>query len=241
MRYELLTSAAIYSTILSYLIVIIVFLADPLLFSISVKANQLYISLVLSSYFLVRYYLIGKGGLPTLLWGYSFIFLAITSFMDLLVIFGFFEYKSQVFMIRIIFTTNIPLLQFMGTAHIFTDKKQFHTIFPCIYGIIQYIISIYFLFTVGIPECALISTVFYDVPLHLIIAYLLLEYGFYRKVISAWLIGLGSLFIATFNMLWYWLVPFSLTYSLLNIGILQNGFLMIGIGLILGRYEFKKK
>lgn len=242
LKKEHITMLVIYSAIVSYILVYI-FSAffGRTYFSLITKSNQLYLSSVLSTYFLARYYYFKKGGLSTLLWGYSFVALAIVSAIDLFLIINNLMLTADVFLIRTIFTTLIPMFQFMGTAYIFWERRIIYLWLPMLYGIAQYIVVCIVIFTEGLLQSIIIATWFYDVPLHFTIGFLLLEYGFYRQVKSVILLGLGSLLIGLFNFIWYFMTPYSIIYSVLNILILQTGLLFMAIGLILGRYEFRRR
>ena len=217
-----------------------------LLFPLSVKIYQFILSGLLSLFFLYRYYELHKGGEIGQWWGFGFLFLAISAVFDIVMILTK-NFNLTAFSIRAALIAPSLGFRVGGTLKFFTDKKRFinalsSTITFAFIIFVDYTYLVINDFLLG----SRIATIVFIAPVEWGMGVAFLYIWYKRHLKGLLIVALGLMMSGTFNFFWTILnlstTPsnvFTITYSIFNLVLLQGGFLLVFVGLIVARNQLR--
>jgi len=215
-------------------------------FPLTVKVYQLILSGSLAFFFLYRYYELHKGGDIGHWWGLGFLFLAISAVYDIVMI----TTKTTnlfAFAVRVILIAPSLGFRIGGTLKFFTDKDK-------IVNAISLAVSVAFAGLVDFCYLALnnfllgnqVATIIFIAPTEWGIGAAFLFIWHKRRLKGLLMVAFGMCMTGTFNFFWTIInlatTPgnvFTITYSIFNLILLQGGFLLLFVGLIVARNQLK--
>ena len=217
------------------------------IFPLSVKIYQFILAGSLALFFLYRHYELHKGGVIGFLWGWGFMFLAIAAILDVYMI----TTKSihlTMFAIRALLIAPSLGFRIGGTLKFFTDNNKIVSVISS---------AVAFGFAIAVDFCYLIlgnfllgnqiATIAFIAPTEWGIGIAFLIIWFKKRLKGLLMVAFGMSMTGTFNFFWTIIdlasVPqnvFTITYSFFNLVLLQGGFLLLFVGLIVARNQLKK-
>ena len=245
--------------VLIYLVIIVYYInsyiglllgVEPLmfyfLFPLTVKIYQFILSGSLAFFFLYRYYELNKGGDIGQWWGFGFLFLAINAIFDIVMIITR-NISLFAFAVRAILIAPSLGFRIGGTLKFFTARNK-------IVNVISSAVTVAFIILVNFCYLALnnfllgtqIATIVFIAPTEWGIGVAFLFIWNKRRLKGLLTVAFGMCMTGTFNFFWTIINltsspenVFTITYSVFNLILLQGGFLLLFVGLIVARNQLK--